>query len=203
MNLSKIEQKILQQLTANGAATVHELTEAIACSLSGVQNGMRTLRAAGMIRAHDLKHVPGFYKRVRTYVANMTQPTVGATVEANPLLDRVVKLEEAFKNLTEIHNRMVMKSADRAKNLSQFGGKVEQLDRWFHDHEVWLTVLDDRIRALEPAAAPEVDPAYAKIEAGVRERLGHLDFDEDHIREVTQELYELRNLTIASTLKHE
>jgi DNA-binding Lrp family transcriptional regulator len=37
MNLSKIEKKILQQLSANGAATVQELTEAIACSLSGTQ----------------------------------------------------------------------------------------------------------------------------------------------------------------------
>lgn len=166
MNLSKIERKVIQQLATNGAATVHELTEAIACSLSGVQNAMRTLRAADLIRPHDLKHVPGFYKRHRTYVANTTH-----AVEENPLTARMAALEERFENLTEIHNRMVMKSADRAKNLSQFGGKTEQLERWFGDHEVWLTSLDDRIRALEPAVAP-VDPLYTDIKQYFTDKLG-------------------------------
>jgi predicted transcriptional regulator len=166
MNLSKIEKKILQQLSANGAATVQELTEAIACSLSGAQSAMRTLRAADLIRPHDLKHVPGFYKRLRTYVANTTH-----AVEENPLAARMAALEERFKNLTEIHNRIVIKYSEYTKNVSHFGGKTEQLDRWFGDHEVWLTSLDDRIRALEPAVAP-VDPLYTDIKQYFTDTLG-------------------------------
>jgi predicted transcriptional regulator len=166
MNLSKIEKKILQQLSANGAATVQELTEAIACSLSGAQSAMRTLRAADLIRPHDLKHVPGFYKRLRTYVANTTH-----AVEENPLTARMAALEERFKNLTETHNRMVIKYSEYTKNVSHFGGKTEQLDRWFCDHEVWLTSLDDRIRALEPAVAP-VDPLYTDIKQYFTDTLG-------------------------------
>lgn len=165
MNLSKIEKKILQHLSANGAATVQELTEAIACSLSGTQNAMRTLRAANLIRPHELKHVPGFYKRHRTYVAN----TANAAVE-NPLPARMAALEDAFKNLTETHNRMVLKFSEHAKNISHFGGKTEQLDRWFNDHEVWLAALDDRIRALEPEATP-ADPIYAEIERDLTDKL--------------------------------
>lgn len=167
MNLSKIERKILQQLSANGALTVQELTEAIACSLSGTQHAMRTLRAANLIRQGDLKHIPGFYKRIRTYVTNTTHNFT----DENPLLDRVVKLEEAFKNLTEIHNRMVIKYSEYTKNVSHFGGKTEQLDRWFGDHEVWLTSLDNRIRALEPAVAP-VDPLYTDIKQYFTDTLG-------------------------------
>lgn len=166
MNLSKIEKKIIQHLSANGAATVQELTEALACSLSGTQSAMRTLRAANLIRPHDLKHVPGFYKRHRTYVANTTH-----AVEENPLTARMAALEEAFKNLTETHNRMVLKFSEHAKNISHFGGKTEQLDRWFCDHEVWLTSLDDRIRALEPAVAP-VDPLYTDIKQYFTDTLG-------------------------------
>lgn len=166
MNLSKIEKKILQQLSANGAATVQELTEAIACSLSGAQSAMRTLRAADLIRPHDLKHVPGFYKRLRTYVANTTH-----AVEENPLTARMAALEERFKNLTETHNRMVLKYSEYTKNVSHFGGKTEQLDRWFCDHEVWLTSLDDRIRALEPAVTP-VDPLYTDIKQYFTDTLG-------------------------------
>lgn len=166
MNLSKIEKKILQHLSANGAATVQELTEASACSLSGTQNAMRTLRAADLIRPHDLKHVPGFYKRQRTYVANTAN-----TVVENPLPARLAALEDAFKNLTETHNRMVLKFSEHAKNISHFGGKTEQLDRWFNDHEVWLTVLDGRIRALEPEVAP-VDPLYIEIEKDITDKLG-------------------------------
>lgn len=166
MNLSKIEKKVLQHLSANGAATVQELTEAIACSLSGTQNAMRTLRAADLIRPHDLKHVPGFYKRQRTYVANTAN-----TVVENPLPARLAALEEAFKNLTETHNRMVLKFSEYAKSVSNFGGKTAQLDRWFNDHEVWLTVLDDRIRALEPEVAP-VDPLYVEIEKDITDKLG-------------------------------
>lgn len=168
MNLSKIEKKILQQLTANGAATVQELTEVIACSLSGAQKAMRTLRAADLIRPHDLKHVPGFYKRHRTYVANGPARTLA---QENALFVRMVALEERFNNLTETHNRMVLKFSEYAKNVSNFGGKVEQLDRWFNDHEVWLTVLDDRTRALEPEAAP-VDPLYVEIEKDITDKLG-------------------------------
>lgn len=166
MNLTKIEKKVLQHLSANGAATVQELTEALACSLSGAQKAMRTLRAANLIRPHDLKHVPGFYKRHRTYVAN----TAHAAVE-NPLADRMAALEERFKNLTETHNRMVLKFSEHAKNISHFGGKTEQLDRWFGDHEVWLTSLDNRIRALEPAVAP-VDPLYTDIKQYFTDTLG-------------------------------
>jgi predicted transcriptional regulator len=166
MNLTKIEKKILQQLSANGAATVQELTEAIACSLSGAQSAMRTLRAADLIRPHDLKHVPGFYKRLRTYVANTTH-----AVEENPLTARMAALEERFKNLTETHNRMVIKYSEYTKNVSHFGGKTEQLDRWFGDHEVWLTSLDNRIRALEPAVAP-VDPLYTDIKQYFTDTLG-------------------------------
>jgi predicted transcriptional regulator len=166
VNLSKIEKKILQQLSANGAATVQELTEAIACSLSGAQSAMRTLRAADLIRPHDLKHVPGFYKRLRTYVANTTH-----AVEENPLTARMAALEERFKNLTETHNRMVIKYSEYTKNVSHFGGKTEQLDRWFGDHEVWLTSLDNRIRALEPAVAP-VDPLYTDIKQYFTDTLG-------------------------------
>lgn len=166
MNLSKIEKKVLQHLSANGAATVQELTEALACSLSGTQSAMRTLRAANLIRPHDLKHVPGFYKRHRTYVANTTH-----AVEENPLPVRMAALEEAFKNLTETHNRMVLKFSEYTKNVSHFGGKTEQLDRWFCDHEVWLTSLDDRIRALEPQAAP-VDPLYTDIKQYFTDTLG-------------------------------
>jgi predicted transcriptional regulator len=182
MNLSKIEKKVLQQLSTNGAATVQELTEALACSLSGVQKAMRTLRAAGLIRPHTLKHVPGFYKRHRTYVANATH----AVVE-NPLHDRVAALEDAFKNLTETHNRMVLKFSEHAKNISHFGGKTEQLDRWFNDHEVWLTFLDDRIRALEPEVEP-VDPAYTAIEQDLRPKLEGT-FPEGRIRELIEEAY--------------
>jgi hypothetical protein len=98
VNLSKIEKKILQQLSANGAATV--------------QDAMRTLRAADLIRPHDLKHVPGFY-RLRTYVANTTH-----AVEENPLTARMAALEERFKNLTETHNRMVIKYSEYTKNVS-------------------------------------------------------------------------------------
>lgn len=166
MNLSKIEKKVLQHLSANGAATVQELTEAIACSLSGTQNAMRTLRAADLIRPHDLKHVPGFYKRQRTYVAN----TANAAVE-NPLADRMAALEERFKNLTETHNRMVLKFSEYTKSVSNLGGKTAQLDRWFNDHEVWLTVLDGRIRALEPEVAP-VDPLYVEIEKDITDKIG-------------------------------
>ena len=166
MNLTKIEKKVLQQLSTNGAATVQELTEALACSLSGTQKAMRTLRAANLIRPHTLKHVPGFYKRHRTYVANTTD-----TVAENPLHDRVAALEDAFKNLTETHNRMVLKFVEYTKNVSNIGGKTEQLDRWFNDHEVWLTVLGDRIRALEPEAEP-VDPLYIEIERDITDKLG-------------------------------
>lgn len=165
MNLSKIEKKVLEQLAANGAATVQELTEAIACSLSGVQNAMRTLRAADLIRPHDLKHVPGMYKRHRTYVANTTH----TIADENPLTARMAALEERFKNLTETHNRMVLKFSEYTKNVSNFGGKTEQLDRWFNDHEVWLTVLDDRIRALEPQ--PTVDPLYLDIKQYFTDKL--------------------------------
>jgi predicted transcriptional regulator len=187
MNLSKIEKKILQQLSTNGAATVHELTEAIACSLSGVQSAMRTLRAADLIRPHDLKHVPGMYKRIRTYVTNTTH----TIADENPLLDRVVKLEDAFKNLTEIHNRMVIKYSEYTKNVSHFGGKTEQLDRWFGDHEVWLTSLDNRIRALEPAVTP-VDPIYAEIEEWVRTTLGGKDVPEEALRSIIDGVYAKR-----------
>lgn len=166
MNLSKIEKKVLQHLSTNGAATVQELTEALACSLSGTQKAMRTLRAANLIRPHTLKHVPGFYKRHRTYVANATH----AAVE-NPLHDRVAALEDAIKNLTETHNRMVLKFVEYTKNVSNIGGKTEQLDRWFNDHEVWLTVLGDRIRALEPEVEP-VDPLYLEIEKDITDKLG-------------------------------
>jgi hypothetical protein len=166
MNLTKIERKVLQHLSANGAATVQELTEALACSLSGTQSAMRTLRAANLIRPHDLKHVPGFYKRHRTYVANTTH-----AVEENPLTARMAALEERFKNLTETHNRMVLKFSEYTKSVSHFGGKTEQLDRWFNDHEVWLTSLDDRIRALEPQAAP-VDPLYTDIKQYFTDTLG-------------------------------
>lgn len=182
MNLSKIEKKILQHLSANGAATVQELTEAIACSLSGTQNAMRTLRAADLIRPHDLKHVPGFYKRQRTYVANTAN-----TVVENPLPARLAALEDAFKNLTETHNRMVLKFSEHAKNISHFGGKTEQLDRWFNDHEVWLTFLDGRIRALEPEVEP-VDPAYIEIEQDLRPKLEGT-FPEGRIRELIEEAY--------------
>ena len=166
MNLSKIEKKVLQNLSTNGAATVQELTEALACSLSGTQKAMRTLRAADLIRPHDLKHVPGFYKRHRTYVANTAN-----TVVENPLTARMIALEEAFENLTETHNRMVLKFSEYTKNVSNIGGKTEQLDRWFNDHEVWLTVLDDRIRALEPEVEP-VDPLYIEIEKDITGKLG-------------------------------
>jgi predicted transcriptional regulator len=183
MNLTKIEKKVLQHLSTNGAATVQELTEALACSLSGAQKAMRTLRAANLIRPHTLKHVPGFYKRHRTYVANATH----AVVE-NPLHDRVAALEDAFKNLTETHNRMVLKFSEHAKNISHFGGKTEQLDRWFNDHEVWLTVLDERMRALEPEVAP-VDPVYAEIEEWVRTTLGDPDVPEEALRAIIDRVY--------------
>jgi predicted transcriptional regulator len=183
MNLTKIEKKVLQHLSANGAATVQELTEALACSLSGTQKAMRTLRAANLIRPHDLKHVPGFYKRHRTYVAN----TANITVE-NPLTARMIALEEAFENLTETHNRMVLKFSEHAKNISHFGGKTEQLDRWFNDHEVWLTVLDGRIRALEPEVAP-VDPLYVEIEEWVRTTLGDRDVPEEALRAIIDKVY--------------
>jgi predicted transcriptional regulator len=182
MNLTKIEKKVLQQLSANGAATVQELTEALACSLSGTQKAMRTLRAAGLIRPHTLKHVPGFYKRHRTYVTNATQ----AAVE-DPLHDRVAALEEALKNLTQMHNKLAVKFCEYTRSVSHFGGKTEQLDRWFNDHEVWLTVLDDRIRALEPEAAP-VDPAYTAIEQDLRPKLEGT-FPEGRIRELIEEAY--------------
>jgi predicted transcriptional regulator len=165
MNLTKIEKKILQQLTTNGAATIQELTEALACSLSGAQKAMRTLRAADLIRPHDLKHVPGFYKRHRTYVTNRSH-TFG---DQNPLLVRVIELEERFKNLIETHNRMVLKFSEYAKNVSNFGGKVEQLDRWFRDQEAWLEDHDRRIHALEPVAT--VDPIYADIERELTDKL--------------------------------
>jgi predicted transcriptional regulator len=184
MNLSKIEKKVIQHLSANGAATVQELTEALACSLSGTQSAMRTLRAANLIRPHELKHVPGFYKRHRTYVANATH----AVVE-NPLHDRLAALEDAFKNLTETHNRMVLKFSEYTKNVSNIGGKTEQLSRWFNDHEVWLTFLDDRIRALEPETAP-VDPVYAEIEEWVRTTLQ--DVPEEDLRALVDEIYAKR-----------
>jgi predicted transcriptional regulator len=184
MNLTKIEKKVLQQLSANGAATVQELTEALACSLSGTQKAMRTLRAAGLIRPHTLKHVPGFYKRHRTYVANATH----ADVE-NPLRDRVAALEEALKNLTQMHNKLAVKFCEYTRSVSHFGGKTEQLDRWFNDHEVWLTVLDDRIRALEPETAP-VDPVYAEIEEWVRTTLQ--DVPEEDLRALVDEIYAKR-----------
>lgn len=187
MNLSKIEKKVLQQLSTNGAATVHELTEAIACSLSGVQSAMRTLRAANLIRQGDLKHVPGLYKRHRTYLTNTTH-TVG---EENPLAARMAALEERFKNLTETHNRMVLKFSEYTKNVSHFGGKTEQLDRWFCDHEVWLTSLDNRIRALEPAVTP-VDPIYAEIEEWVRTTLGGKDVPEEALRSIIDDVYAKR-----------
>jgi predicted transcriptional regulator len=182
MNLTKIEKKVLQQLSANGAATVQELTEALACSLSGTQKAMRTLRAAGLIRPHTLKHVPGFYKRHRTYVTNATH----ADVE-NPLHDRVAALEEALKNLTQMHNKLAVKFCEYTRSVSHFGGKTEQLDRWFNDHEVWLTFLDERIRALEPEAAP-VDPAYTAIEQDLRPKLEGT-FPEGRIRELIEEAY--------------
>lgn len=184
MNLTKIEKKVLQQLSANGAATVQELTEALACSLSGTQKAMRTLRAAGLIRPHTLKHVPGFYKRHRTYVANATH----ADVE-NPLHDRVAALEEALKNLTQMHNKLAVKFCEYTRSVSHFGGKTEQLDRWFSDHEVWLTILDDRIRALEPETAP-VDPVYAEIEEWVRTTLQ--DVPEEDLRALVDEIYAKR-----------
>ena len=182
MNLSKIEKKVLQHLSTNGAATVQELTEALACSLSGTQSAMRTLRAANLIRPHELKHVPGFYKRHRTYVANTTD-----TVAENPLPARMAALEDAFKNLTETHNRMVLKFVEYTKNVSNIGGKTEQLSRWFNDHEVWLTFLDDRIRALEPEVEP-VDPAYTAIEQDLRPKLEGT-FPEGRIRELIEEAY--------------
>ena len=184
MNLTKIEKKVLQQLSANGAATVQELTEALACSLSGTQKAMRTLRAAGLIRPHTLKHVPGFYKRHRTYVTNATH----ADVE-NPLHDRVAALEEALNNLTQMHNKLAVKFCEYTRSVSHFGGKTEQLDRWFNDHEVWLTVLDDRIRALEPETAP-VDPVYAEIEEWVRTTLQ--DVPEEDLRALVDEIYAKR-----------
>jgi predicted transcriptional regulator len=184
MNLSKIEKKVLQQLSTNGAATVQELTEALACSLSGTQKAMRTLRAAGLIRPHTLKHVPGFYKRHRTYVTNATH----ADVE-NPLRDRVAALEEALKNLTQMHNKLAVKFCEYTRSVSHFGGKTEQLDRWFNDHEVWLTVLDDRIRALEPEVEP-VDPVYAEIEEWVRTTLQ--DVPEEDLRALVDEIYAKR-----------
>lgn len=187
MNLTNIEKKILQQLATNGAATVHELTEAIACSLSGVQSAMRTLRAADLIRQGDLKHVPGMYKRARMYLTNTTHAAVGE----NPLPARMAALEDAFKNLTETHNRMVLKYSEYATSVSRFGGKTEQLDRWFGDHEVWLTSLDDRIRALEPEAAP-VDPIYSEIEEWVRTTLGGKDVPEEALRNIIDEVYAKR-----------
>ena len=57
------------------------------------------------------------------------------------------------------------------KNVSNIGGKTEQLDRWFNDHEVWLTVLGDRIRALEPEVEP-VDPLYTEIERDITDKIG-------------------------------
>jgi predicted transcriptional regulator len=181
MNLTKIEKKILEHLSANGAATVQELTEALACSLSGTQKAMRTLRAANLIRPHTLKHVPGFYKRHRTYVANTTD-----TVAENPLPARMAALEDAFKNLTETHNRMVLKFVEYTKNVSHFGGKTEQLDRWFGDHETWLTDLDGRIRALEPTP---VDPIYTEVEDWVRATLGGGDVPEEALRAVIDKVY--------------
>ena len=182
MNLSKIEKKVLQHLSTNGAATVQELTEALACSLSGTQKAMRTLRAAGLIRPHTLKHVPGFYKRHRTYVANTTD-----TVAENPLHDRVAALEDAFKNLTQMHNKLAVKFCEYTRSVSHFGGKTEQLDRWFNDHEVWLTFLDGRIRALEPEVEP-VDPLYIEIEQDLRPKLEGT-FPEGRIRELIEEAY--------------
>ena len=184
MNLTKIEKKVLQQLSANGAATVQELTEALACSLSGTQKAMRTLRAAGLIRPHTLKHVPGFYKRHRTYVTNATH----ADVE-NPLHDRVAALEEALKNLTQMHNKLAVKFCEYTKSVAHFGGKTEQLDRWFNDHEVWLTILDERLRALEPAP---VDPIYVEIEEWVRTTLDGKDVPEEGLRSIIDDVYAKR-----------
>jgi len=187
MNLTNIEKKILQQLATNGAATVHELTEAIACSLSGVQNAMRTLRAADLIRQGDLKHVPGMYKRARMYLTNTTH----TIADENPLPARVVALEAAVENLTKMHNKLAIRFCEYANGVPSIDGKVEQLDRWFGDHEVWLTVLDDRIRALEPASAP-VDPIYAEIEEWVRTTLGGKDVPEEALRSIIDDVYAKR-----------
>lgn len=165
MNLSKIEKNILQHLTTNGAATVQELSQAVACSLSGVQNAMRTLRAANLIRQGDLKHVPGFFKRHRTYTAN----TAHTAVDENPLAARVSALEAAIENVTEKHNRMVVKFTDYTNIVSNYGGKVEQMYRTLRDYEAWLCALEEKIKALEPEAA--VDPVYAEIERELTEKL--------------------------------
>ena len=165
MNLTKIEKKVLQHLSANGAATVQELTEALACSLSGTQKAMRTLRAANLIRPHDLKHVPGFYKRHRTYVANTTY----TAVDENPLAARVSALEAAIENVTEKHNRMVLKFSDYTNIVSSYGGRVDQMYRTINDYEAWLCDLDEKIKALEPVAT--VDPIYAEIERDLTDKL--------------------------------
>jgi hypothetical protein len=86
---------------------------------------------------------------------------------------------------------MVLKFSEYTKNVSNIGGKTEQLSRWFNDHEVWLTVLDDRIRALEPQAAP-VDPIYAEIEEWVRTTLGGKDVPEEALRSIIDDVYAKR-----------
>jgi hypothetical protein len=127
---------------------------------------MRTLRAADLIRQARPEARAGLLQ-----ASPHVRRQHDARREENPLTARMAALEERFKNLTETHNRMVLKFSEYTKNVSHFGGKTEQLDRWFGDHEVWLTSLDDRIRALEPQAAP-VDPLYTDIKQYFTDTLG-------------------------------
>ena len=158
MNLSKIEKKVLQQLATNGAATVQELTEAIACSLSGVQNAMRTLRAADLIRPHDLKHVPGFYKRIRTYVTNTTPPP---TADNSSLLVRVAALESQSDDLAKICGNL-QERLDIQRNSF-----IEYIDT----ANVFDGNTAKRLRALENPQ-PAVDPLYLEIEKDITDKLG-------------------------------
>ena len=185
MNLSKIEKKILQQLAANGAATVQELTEAIACSLSGTQPAMRTLRAANLIRQGELKHIPGFYKRIRTYVTNTTHNFA----DENPLLDRVVKMEAAVEKIIEKHNKLATDYCEYANSVPQSGEENYQLARRINDNEAWLRDLDKRIRALEPTP---VDPIYTEVEEWVRSTLGDKGVPEEGLRAIIDEVYAKR-----------
>lgn len=166
MNLSKIEKKVLEQLAANGAATVQELTEAIACSLSGVQNAMRTLRAADLIRPHDLKHVPGFYKRIRTYVTNTTPPP---TAGNSSLLVRVAALEDAVEKLTQIQNELNVNGIKAGIKI--IAKRVEDLDLDCIRIDGVLMEQGDRLRALENPQ-PAVDPLYLEIEKDITDKLG-------------------------------
>lgn len=187
MNLSKIEKKVLEQLAANGAATVHELTEAIACSLSGVQSAMRTLRAANLIRQGDLKHVPGLYKRHRMYVTNTTH----TIADENPLLDRVVKMEAAVNKIIQMHNKLATEYCKYVNSVPHSGEENYQLARRINDNESRLSDLENRIRALEPAVVP-VDPIYAEIEEWVRTTLGGKDVPEEALRSIIDDVYEKR-----------